>query len=686
MDKPRSFLFRGEEVSVTVTLTRLPCGAWCQPGKKECRADGIVVCEQRDDDHCFEWSEQVPCPDDSPYCSLGQCSAECIDECAEGEQRCAGPSALQRCGQGDSDPCLEWLEEVHCAQEEKCSAGTCRSQCVDECTNGSVQCSGTGIRNCGDLNLDGCLEWGPPRACPEGESCDDGSCIPSDECTDECTANECTGSAYHECGQYDLDPCQDRSPGTSCVPSNLCLEGSCTLEGCIQTSKVCNEPAAPICISSRMLRVFDAEGSCNEGECTYTSRDVECPNCAIIDGQPNCDACRTVVCNEPPTPQVCYRPSGNCSEGSCEYSYADDMSCDDGNDCTQNDTCESGICAGREITCDAVPIPICVDENTLRTFSAGGTCTSGTCSYPHTERLCEGGCENADGAHCTCEGPCEPEVFADMTGRRMGDITTDEAYIYWTIYFDNEVVRRRKSGGDIEIIATEQRSPWGIAVDETHIYWTNFNGYQIMRRRKSGGDIEIIASDQRGPRSVVLDDTHVYWTNTYNDQVVRRRKSGGDIEIIATEQDGARHITLDDTHIYWTNINGDEVMRKRKSGGDIEIIAAGQDRPSTITLDETYIYWANFFSDEVMRKRKSGGDIEIIAAEQDGAWGIAVTETHIYWSNFFGSQVMRKRKFGGDIEIIAAEQDSAKNIVFDDTHLYWRTSSIMRLSRCACEL
>ena len=73
---------RGDEVAATLVLSRLPCGAWCTAGARMCVGDGVAVCEQRDSDECLEWSDPVECSDDAPYCSLGVCADECIDECA----------------------------------------------------------------------------------------------------------------------------------------------------------------------------------------------------------------------------------------------------------------------------------------------------------------------------------------------------------------------------------------------------------------------------------------------------------------------------------------------------------------------------------------------------------------------------------------------------------------------------
>ena len=413
----------GEEVEIFIVLTRLPCGAWCTEGETECRDDGIVICEQRDEDHCFEWSERVPCPQDAPHCSFGRCASDCIDECAKDERQCSGPHALRICGQADSDPCLEWLENISCEEGEICSAGRCSSECSDECTPGDVRCLGGGQQRCGDQNRDGCTEWSPRVSCPENQSCDQGVCIEREECRDECSGPQCSESVFLECGQFDRDPCLDISQGISCAPRDSCMESQCTLDGCSSIPKSCSAPEAPICVNSNRLRIYDNEGWCSEGECQYTAREVDCPNCSVSDGIPNCDPCRGVVCNQPPEPSTCYQPLGSCEEGSCSYDYVQGASCDDGDSCTDNDICSSGNCSGTPIECDVPPEPICADEHTLRIFIAGGICSGGACRFSYGDSNCGAGCDETGGAHCVdpcagvvCEHPPSPSECYQTTG------------------------------------------------------------------------------------------------------------------------------------------------------------------------------------------------------------------------------------------------------------------------------
>src|SRR5678816_1944282 len=111
---------RGQEGSADAALTRLPYGAWGTAGATSCQGNDVVSCAQRDDDQCLEWSDPTACPVDTPYCSFGVCAKTCVDECAPGVKRCAGPPAVVVCAQTDSASGGDWLSAVACAPRETC--------------------------------------------------------------------------------------------------------------------------------------------------------------------------------------------------------------------------------------------------------------------------------------------------------------------------------------------------------------------------------------------------------------------------------------------------------------------------------------------------------------------------------------------------------------------------------------
>jgi alpha-tubulin suppressor-like RCC1 family protein len=331
------------EVSETLVLTRLPCGAWCTEGATQCEGDAIVLCVQRDGNGCFEWSEPIVdvCAD-SAACVLGQCRTPCFDECAAGDRECVGPREVRTCGNADSDPCHDWEPAERCADGETCSSGACRPTCLDECTEGEISCRDAGVVRCGDRDVDGCFEWGPIEPCndpgaTELRTCEDGACVPIFPCEDRCTASVCAEETFRTCGNYDFDACAELSVGLTCVPSDPCREGRCSPEtGCSSTPAVCLDPPATVC-SDDVLVVHDAIGACAAGVCEYPSRSIECPGCS-------CDPCVASACTNPPS--GCYDAIGSCSavEGRCVYAPLDGIPCDDGDPETTGELCAGGAC------------------------------------------------------------------------------------------------------------------------------------------------------------------------------------------------------------------------------------------------------------------------------------------------------------------------------------------------------
>ncbi len=409
----------GATVEVDAVMARLACGAWCTPGERSCRPGGVSVCEERDDG-CMEWSEPVACPSETPFCSLGACANTCVDECVAGETHCAGPDGVLACGQVDGDDCLDWLVEASCPDGQVCSNGECDAVCANECTPGDAHCLGGGVSTCGDLNADGCAEWGPMASCPDGQSCSGGTCDTA--CVDECDEATCVGDVLSECGQYDLDECLDFSPGTSCAPAEPCMVGSCSESGCERAPRVCDDPPATECLDDDTLRVFDAVGTCSDDVCGYAFRDIDCPSC------PDCDACADVVCDDPPS--ECFQAAGTCEAGACSYPPDDAATCDDGNACTDDDVCDGGVCAGVPRVCDAPPAPECVTSTTLRTYVLPGGCTGGACSYAFADTSCIAGC--AAGA---CANPRRVDLVRVGSTATMVGLSDGSAFgmlVAWT--------------------------------------------------------------------------------------------------------------------------------------------------------------------------------------------------------------------------------------------------------------
>jgi hypothetical protein len=270
-----------------------------------------------------------------------------------------------------------------------------------------VQCLGAGTTSCGDLNGDGCLEWGPVAACPAGTACSNGAC--GTTCTDVACADPpasvcvdaSTLRSYAAIGTCSLGACAYPPTETACA--NGCSDGACAADACDPSA--CLFPPDEVCVSATVLRQYDAGGSClPSGGCSFTHEDMACANgCSA--GACNPGPCDGVTCDEPDDP-VCvnattlrtYAATGTCENGSCAYAHTDHVcaaGCADGE-------CLDDPCAA--VACNKPPQATCVDHATRRTYAPTGTCAGGACTYAPIDTACPSGtgCGASGGAANTC--------------------------------------------------------------------------------------------------------------------------------------------------------------------------------------------------------------------------------------------------------------------------------------------
>ncbi|RME25238.1 MAG: hypothetical protein D6806_08200 [Deltaproteobacteria bacterium] len=244
--------------------------------------------------------------------------------------------------------------------------------------------------------------------CPVGKICDDGKCV---EPVDPCEGVSCDSPDNYDPQCVEL-PGECRSGqcaytlkenGTGCDDNNACTENdSCTGGLCKGSLKVCSDPPPNYCNSDQELIVYERIGTCIGGNCEYEwhaqTCDHGCRNGACLG-----DPCAGVECNDPPEPEVCYVNAGTCSGGSCSYQEADGTACDDGDPCTESDTCQGGLCVGTPKVCNTPPPTECIDATTARIYEKVGTCIDGQCSYGSTEANCPQGCQNGVCKGLTCD-------------------------------------------------------------------------------------------------------------------------------------------------------------------------------------------------------------------------------------------------------------------------------------------
>jgi hypothetical protein len=221
--------------------------------------------------------------------------------------------------------------------------------CVGElCLKNANSC----IPNSNECGNDGC--GGSHPACPSGEICDDGTCVPGSGCSSD-------------------EHCDD---GIFCNGIETCVDGACVNDGnspctvssyCSESNNECYECLENIHCDDRNPCTDDI---CSIGICenVVVPNGTSCSNSNICDGTETC-------------------------EGLLCVSGTDDLDCDDDDPCTK-DLCHPVDGCNNPLVEDNSP---CLDDN----LCDGQYCLSGTCHSGGPTPDCD------DGNACT-EDSCDP--------------------------------------------------------------------------------------------------------------------------------------------------------------------------------------------------------------------------------------------------------------------------------------
>lgn len=205
-----------------------------------------------------------------------------------------------------------------------------------------------------------------------------GTCVALDQCHHAGTCNPETGYCSNP-ANVDGHPCDD---GNLCTTGDACQAGVCAsgagtactaLDQC-HTAGTC-QPATGLCSTPSKL---DATACDDSDLCTQTDT---CQGGVCSGGNPKtCTAAKCQIAGTcAPATGVCSTPT-NATNGSA---------CNDGNLCTQTDSCMNGSCMG----------------SNPKSCSGGDVCNSGSTCDPATGS-CGGGAPMNEGGACTDGNKC----------------------------------------------------------------------------------------------------------------------------------------------------------------------------------------------------------------------------------------------------------------------------------------
>jgi len=244
------------------------------------------------------------------------------------------------------------------------------------------------------------------------------------------------------------------------------------------------------------------------------------------------------------------------------------------------------------------------------------------------------------------------------------------------------------SFGPVEELETGVNLPDDVATDATHVYWVEEGSYtpnyqgdgRVVRRAKSGGTIEVLASGRYSPAHVEVDDSRVYfgdsgnyWDTSKPGRIASVAKSGGTVSEI-TSDSVIYGLATDATTLFF--FTPTQVKKVPKAGGNKATLAGALDALNDIAVDASGVYFTSSTQDglpvsqgmgTVRRVAASGGALTLLA-EAKSAGGVAVTDAYVLYGS--KGSILRVSKSGG-APVTLATSSSVMNIAVDATHAYW---------------
>ncbi len=303
----------------------------CEPNTKKCDGNDLVHCTAIGFEQKIVCSEDDPChvgDDGDPTCTPAVQTTTCVDEndcldalgsaglckafvCVAGLCEIQTEADGQACDDGNecnkNTACLQGAclgQEINCDDTNPCTTDSCdpTKGCTYEADN-IAACSDGDPCTINDSCLDGACKAGAPNDCADDNVCTNNYC---DTATGDCIAEAVAGD------------CDD---GDACTKPDSCELGACTGEGIcpcdlLNPCPLPTNPCAGSYVCANDFCVIDQETA------------VQCP-------QDGLNICQLSVCQNVDGVAECQT-----------VATANGSVCDDGDDCTISDQCQSGQCTG----------------------------------------------------------------------------------------------------------------------------------------------------------------------------------------------------------------------------------------------------------------------------------------------------------------------------------------------------
>lgn len=499
--------------------------------------------------------------------------APCVDECTASQTECVTSTSDHTCGQFDADTCLDWSPATTCTGVDECRLGRCGGAHLLSVVPlpegmtlqdvGTVTANPAGI-TCGRASND-CQEFYPagtsvtltatsdatavfygwallPLGGTNGMQCV-GSTAPctvsmttqtslaAAYCSPECTAGTSTCAnltTVDTCGQFDDDPCLDRSGPTACPANQLCTATGCHA-GFVVNANVGGPGVGQVAIDGVTCTQFPcSRGVATGGSATLTA--IPEPYTVFTGWSGACTGMGPCVVSVP---------------GTATANFADR----------------------------------CVDNLDFVHGTVHDVVLAGTTLYYN---------RYYDFSTAIWKTPRAGGASTQIAPAGLGYLLVDEPYVYWGGTNGGTYTVLRSSGGATETLVTDASSDIA-TLNATHLFYPK--GATLQRVPKAGGTaLQLAAGLPLAPfeaPSLLADATSAYWFG--NGTVVKVPVGGGaPVTLATTNQVRFDVVTQDATYLYWNR--GADIVRVAKAGGAVETLVVGAE-PGGIAVLGTTMVW-----------------------------------------------------------------------------------------------
>jgi len=243
------------------------------------------------------------------------------------------------------------------------------------------------------------------------------------------------------------------------------------------------------------------------------------------------------------------------------------------------------------------------------------------------------------------------------------------------------VTPNESTAGVIETVLADIDGPTGFTLDATHLYFVHGRG-NIARIARTGGPIEPIASEQRSPGALDATTDRLCWANggthsaDFVDGSIRcaSKTGGNEVELSTAYMPGA--MVIEGGTAFWVEIDGHAVRSIDLDGGNPRTLDTSYTHKTNLAVTPTKLAWAASGSEaDVVAMDRGTSTVTPLTSSEYSPTGLVIDADDVFWavqhdlSSRAGS--LRVSRAGAAPTDLVASECAPSGLVRAGGSLYW---------------